>query len=114
MSSLSTHVLDTSLGCPASAVPIVLSAANSDNTWTEVARGSTNNDGRATDFLGEDQRLEAGTYRVTFDTETYFTAIGARVFYPVVHVVFLIHEEDEHYHIPLLLSPYGYSTYRGS
>jgi len=106
--------LDTALGRPAKGVPITLSIAKDDGSWEDVAHGTTNDDGRVADLLKADQQLAPDTYRMTFDTETYFSASASNVFYPVVHVVFNINEDDQHYHIPLLLSPYGYLTYRGS
>ncbi|ATB29029.1 hydroxyisourate hydrolase [Melittangium boletus] len=113
MSTLSTHVLDTQWGRPASGVPITLEQQAGD-TWRELARGTTNADGRVRDFLPANTRLEPGTYRMTFHTAEYFRAHQTKGFYPYVSVVFELASTEEHYHVPLLLSPFGYSTYRGS
>lgn len=113
MSTISTHVLDTAGGHPAEGVPIVLEERDGD-AWRRIGGGTTNDDGRVRDLLDETEALEVGVYRMTFDSGTYFHETHISGFYPVVKVVFEIEEPDEHYHVPLLLSPYGYSTYRGS
>ncbi|MCE9673414.1 hydroxyisourate hydrolase [Myxococcus stipitatus] len=114
MSTLSTHVLDTHRGRPASGVPISLEVQGAGGEWKTLARGVTNDDGRVRDFLPAGARVEPGVYRMSFDTGAYFRALGVRGFYPSVTVVFELAAPDEHYHVPLLLSPFGYSTYRGS
>jgi 5-hydroxyisourate hydrolase len=115
MSTLSTHVLDTARGRPAAGVPIVLEVLGAaTGQWKELARGVTNADGRVRDFLPPGATVEPGTYRMTFETGTYFRAQGTPGFYPYVSVVFELAAPAEHYHVPLLLSPFGYSTYRGS
>ncbi len=117
MSTLSTHVLDTARGRPAAGVPISLDIQRRTSglsEWQELARGVTNEDGRVRDFLPPGTRLEPGLYRMSFATGEYFRLQGTRGFYPYVEVVFEIHAPEEHYHVPLLLSPFGYSTYRGS
>ncbi len=113
MSTLSTHVLDTSTGRPAARLPVLLEAVEPSG-HRELARGVTNDDGRVKDFLPQGTRLQAGLYRLTFDTAAYFGATGTRGFYPYVHITFELGDADEHYHVPLLLSPWGFSTYRGS
>ena len=117
MSQITTHVLDTAQGKPAVGVPVLLSQATSEQPdrpeqWHKVAEGITNEDGRVPDF-GPD-KLDAGTYRMRFSIAPYLNATGQAVFYPYADVVFSIDDSGEHYHIPLLLSPFGYSTYRGS
>ena len=112
-SPITTHVLDTALGRPAPAVAVLLERKRG-NGWTEMGKGRTNADGRVTDLLKPDEKLVEGTYRLTFDVEAYFTAIGATSFYPSVQVMFHVRDIGQHYHVPVLLSPYGYSTYRGS
>lgn len=112
-SPITTHVLDTALGRPAQAVPVLLERRHGKG-FTEVGKGRTNADGRVTDLLPPDTPLTEGTYRLTFDVEAYFTAAGATSFYPTVQVQFHVRDIGQHYHVPLLLSPYGYSTYRGS
>lgn len=112
MSLITTHVLDTAKGKPANGLPVILEFRSSFD-WTELAKGTTNADGRVMDLLHKDAKLAKGMYRLIFDTGTYFHAVGAKAFYPAVTVVFEIHDQA-HYHIPLLLSPFGYTTYRGS
>lgn len=112
-SPITTHVLDTARGCPASNVAISLSLKDGES-WREIAAGKTNKDGRLSGLLAPEHSLLAGTYKMYFQTESYFVSVGAPVFYPYVEVVFHISEPESHYHIPLLLSPFGYSTYRGS
>ncbi|NOK38503.1 hydroxyisourate hydrolase [Corallococcus exercitus] len=113
MSTLSTHVLDTSTGRPAEGLSLTLEA-RSGETFRELARGVTNADGRVKDLSGANTKLVPGVYRLTFDTGAWFQARGQRGFYPSVQVLFEITATDEHYHVPLLLSPFGFSTYRGS
>lgn len=105
--SLSTHVLDAVRGAPATGVPVTLAALGG----AVIARAATDGDGRI-GALGGD--LTAGIYRLTFDTGAYFAAAGVGAFYPEVVVTFEITDAASHYHVPLLLSPYAYSTYRGS
>lgn len=114
MSAITTHVLDTSRGSPASGVPVMLELEAEDGDWEMLGKGTTDADGRLRDLLPADEPLTIGTYRLTFDTETYFRAHNVEGFYPYIVVVFSILDTDAHYHVPLLLSPYGYSTYRGS
>lgn len=112
MSHVTTHVLDAALGSPARGVPVRLEASDGAGSWRTVAEGRTDDDGRVPD-LGPD-RLPAGFHRIVFDTGAYFGATGQRGFYPEVAIVFDLADEDAHYHVPLLLSPFAYSTYRGS
>ena len=114
MSPITTHVLDTARGCPAQGVPVVLEFQTSDGVWKELARGETDSDGRVKDLLPDGAGLESGFYRLTFETQVYFKSSGVRGFFPFVAITFDIGEPEPHYHVPLLLSPYGYSTYRGS
>jgi len=107
VSGITTHVLDTSRGCPAAGVPVVLERAVNGH-WEPVGRGKTDADGRARDLLSSVP--EEARYRLTFDTGAYLP-MG---FYPEVIVTFVVEAGEEHYHVPLLLSPFGYSTYRGS
>jgi len=110
MSHVTTHVLDATTGAPAVGVGVALHAHGADGP-VEIARTVTDVDGRVAD-LGPDA-LEPGTYQVKFDTGGYFSAQERATFYPEVVVTFAI-AGPEHYHVPLLLSPFGYSTYRGS
>lgn len=113
MSSITTHVLDTSAGRPAAGVPVTLERQTTRTEWKQLARGSTDADGRLSNLLAPGH-LAKGTYRLTFDTGAYFRRHRMHTFYPRVTVVFAVRDGKQHYHIPLLLSPYGYSTYRGS
>jgi 5-hydroxyisourate hydrolase len=92
-------------------VPVVLERAVGSG-WQPVGRGTTDADGRAGDMLSS--APEEGRYRLTFDTGAYFGAVGETGFYPEVSVTFVVVDREEHYHVPLLLSPFGYCTYRGS
>lgn len=112
MSQITTHVLDTSKGKPAAGITVVLYNGLNDN-WTELARSATNEDGRIADLLPNKTLLEAGIYKLRFETKDYFDAQGIVSFYPFVEIVFDV-AFNEHYHVPLLLNPFGYSTYRGS
>jgi len=112
MSAITTHILDTSRGRPAPGVPVTL-AIRDGNVWNELGEGQTDNDGRLKTLL-EEGPLKVGNYRIRFDTESYFSATKVEAFYPVVEIHFSVRVPTEHYHVPLLLNPYGYSTYRGS
>ena len=114
MSGITTHVLDTSRGRPASGVPIVLEFKEAGGVWREVGRGETDDDGRLKALLAQNFVVAEGQYRLTFDTATYFASQGAQGFYTEVVVSFVVRDAGAHYHVPLLLSPFGYSTYRGS
>ena len=114
MSGITTHVLDTSTGNPASEVPITLEKQDDGESWTRIGHGKTNSDGRLRDLLPDTEPLETGVYRMTFYTGAYFASRSIDCFYPSVQVLFEIRDADAHYHVPLLLSPWGYSTYRGS
>jgi 5-hydroxyisourate hydrolase len=113
MSPLTSHVLDTALGRPAAALALELAVLEADGTWRCLAERTTGSDGRAADLLPEGA-LDARTYRLRFLTGAYFEASGRAAFYPHVDVVFSVDAPHEHYHVPLLVSPFGYSTYRGS
>lgn len=113
MSSISTHVLNTALGIPAANVGISLYRLK-NNQWDCIGSGKTNTDGRVIALYDETSNLSAGTYKMHFATGAYFSEAGVEIFYPYAEVVFVIGKNTDHYHIPLLLSPFGYSTYRGS
>jgi 5-hydroxyisourate hydrolase len=110
-SHVTTHVLDTGSGKPAADVPVTLSMLDGE-IWVRLAEGVTDEDGRIKE-LGPD-RLATGTYRLAFDTGKYFAASGTETFFPEVTLTFGVVESEAHYHVPLLLSPFAYSTYRGS
>jgi len=113
VSQITTHILDTAKGRPASGVTVQLSA-RLDAGWQDIATGITNDDGRVPGLLPEGETLAAGIYRMHFATGPYLERQGEEAFYPYVDVVFSLDGSGDHYHIPLLLSPFGYSTYRGS
>ncbi len=112
MSQLTTHILDTTKGKPAEGVSIVLFQQSNEN-WKQLTMASTNADGRIPNLLNKDVMLESGNYKLKFETKEYFEKQGIQTFYPFVEIIFTI-TGSEHYHIPLLLNPFGYSTYRGS
>jgi 5-hydroxyisourate hydrolase len=114
MSAITTHVLDTSRGRPASGVPVVLEIRGAEGGYRELGRGTTDADGRLRTLLPGGTPLERGIYRLTFETGAYLALHSMEGFYPEVSVVFEVRDPAQHFHVPLLLSPYGYSTYRGS
>lgn len=114
MSAITTHVLDISSGSPARGVPVVLEQETLAAVWEHIGKGTTDDDGRLRDLLAPDASLTPGNYRLTFDTGTYFAQQRIEGFYPQVIVAFNVRDASAHYHVPLLLSPFGYSTYRGS
>ncbi|HMI72297.1 MAG TPA: hydroxyisourate hydrolase [Solirubrobacteraceae bacterium] len=107
---ISTHVLDTARGHPAEGVPVMLEH-DRGHGWQELARAATDSDGRVRELVAGE--LADGRYRLTFDTAQYFRVVGDAAFYPEVSVVFTV-AGGGHHHVPLLLSPFGYTTYRGS
>lgn len=114
MSGISTHVLDTSRGRPAGGVLVRLDREEAPGRWQQVGSGRTDQNGRCGDLLAGGEKLVAGSYRLTFDTQSYFAAQKVQGLYPAVQVIFLVRDGDAHFHIPLLLSANGYTTYRGS
>lgn len=115
MSPITTHVLDLELGKPAAGVDVRLEVFVPDRgVWVELSKRRTDADGRVKDLLEVGAPLDAGTHRITFGTGAYFAARGAQTFYPSITVEFEITEPAQHHHVPLLVSPFGYSTYRGS
>ena len=114
MSAITTHVLDISQGRPAGGVQVQLEFEVSASVWQMIGAGMTDEDGRLRSLLSPDHRLIQGNYRITFKTGAYFAQHRIEGFYPEVSIIFTIREAAQHYHVPLLLSPFGYSTYRGS
>ncbi len=119
MSQITSHVLDTSRGKPASGIKVSLFqldkiTTNDQQHWLQIGQGITNQDGRVADLVSSAEHLPAGSYRVNFAIAGYFEGLKEQAFYPYVDIVFDINSGGEHYHIPLLLSAFGYSTYRGS
>ena len=113
MSQITTHILDISKGLPAAGISVSLEKSENPSQWTKIGSGTSNTDGRVSDLLKEEEILSPGIYRLVFDTGDYFQNNQQKSFYPFVSIVFEL-KDTAHYHVPLLLSPYGYSTYRGS
>ena len=114
MSAITTHVLDLERGRPAAGMPVRLEHRSPDRGWVKLADRVTDADGRVGDLLAPGVLPEAGRYRITFETGEYFRARAESSFYPEACVTFEVGDREQHYHVPLLLSPFGYSTYRGS
>jgi 5-hydroxyisourate hydrolase len=113
MSAITTHVLDITRGLPAQGVRIELEHKQGEQ-WLTLGSGATDGDGRLRDLLAPESSLRAGTYRLRFLTGTYFSRLGIAALHPFIEIVFDARDESAHYHIPLLVSPHAYSTYRGS
>lgn len=113
MSAITTHILDVSTGFPARGVAVMLEK-QTETDWEILGRGATDADGRLRDLLAPDAEFSAGDYRLTFDVENYFRAQQIEGFYAKITIAFVVRDAAQHYHVPLLLSPFGYSTYRGS
>lgn len=109
---ITTHILDTSRGKPAAGVMVTLERCGADGSWAPIGHGETDADGRLRTLTPDP--VESGRYRLTFDTGTYFRERHVETFYPEAIVIFQVDDGAQHYHVPLLLSPWGYSTYRGS
>ena len=109
MSTVSTHVLDTSLGKPASGISVTL-----ERDGEVIGSGTTDRDGRVSALLSSGQELASGAYYLNFEVGEYFSRTGREAFYDRIVISFRVGQASEHYHVPLLLSPFGYSTYRGS
>ena len=113
MSAITTHVLDTARGVPAAGVPVLLEMLEA-TTWRPIGRGATDGDGRLRSLMPDNEPLQVGVYRLTFNTVQYFEELGIDAFFPRVLIEFETVPGQSHYHVPLLLSPFGYTTYRGS
>ena len=115
MSLITTHVLDISRGRPAAGIAVLLDVRDDrGGGWRTLGQGVTDADGRLRDLLATKHRLVAGLYRLSFEVGPYFQAVGMECFFPIVAITFEVREPSEHHHVPLLVSPFGYSTYRGS
>ncbi|MBA1246648.1 MULTISPECIES: hydroxyisourate hydrolase [Pseudomonas] len=110
---LSVHVLNLETGVPSSGVNVTLER-HIGEAWQPLAQGTTNEQGRIAELYPSDKPLQKGEYRVVFKTGEYYKKTGHETFFPEIPVIFEVKQTDQHYHIPLLLSPYGFSTYRGS
>jgi len=112
MSGITTHILDIARGRPAAGVAVSLARRSGDG-WVELATTRSDTNGRVANLLSGEVKSPAGTYRLRFDTGAYFAAMGVSPFHPFVEIVFEIRDAEQ-YHVPLLVSPFGYTTYRGS
>ncbi|MAM58722.1 MAG: hydroxyisourate hydrolase [Salinicola sp.] len=110
---ISVHVLNTQTGKPSAGVAVKLEH-RADGRWETIANGTTSEDGRISALYPESETFEAGVYRAVFETGDWYRARGSATFFPEITVPFEVVDTQQHYHIPLLLSPYAYSTYRGS
>jgi 5-hydroxyisourate hydrolase len=114
MKRVSTHILDIVLGKPASGVPVRFEIRNAPGEWRLLTSAHTDHDGRCAQLIPDGAELIAGIYRLSFDTAGYHAAQQRSALYPIVEVTFQVREGESSFHIPLLLSPNGYTTYRGS
>jgi 5-hydroxyisourate hydrolase len=114
MNRISTHVLDTARGKTASGVPVRLESQDAHGKWILLGSSETDGDGRCGQLLMDENVLREGVYRLTFDTARYFAASRQEALYPVVEITFQVRRGETQLHIPLLISPNGYTTYRGS
>jgi len=112
MSAITTHVLDTSRGCPGAGIRVELHRKSGDG-WKPIGQGHTDGNGRCGNLMG-DEKPDPGTYRLNFHAAEYFQMQDTKAFYSEIPVIFEVGDPNQHYHVPLLLSPFGYSTYRGS
>jgi len=113
MSRITTHVLDTSRGKPAAAVEVTLERADGSGAWAKLSSARTDANGRIAEFPGAGE-LRAGTHRLRFDTAAYFAGHGIAPFFTTIELVFEVRAPHEHHHVPVLITPFGYTTYRGS
>lgn len=113
-SPITTHVLDIVAGVPGAGIPVVLERKTHTAGWQAIAEGMTNADGRVNDLLSPSEAFLTGHYRLIFDTGAYFALRNADAFFAQITITFVVKESMQHYHVPLLLSPFGYTTYRGS
>ena len=110
-SPITTHVLDTSVGKPGAGIPVQLEYHDGAQ-WKNVGKGTTDSDGRVAALMPAGSKISTGTYRITFDLQGYY--VGRQTFYPYATIAFTVGDSNQHYHVPLLLSGFGFSTYRGS
>jgi 5-hydroxyisourate hydrolase len=113
VSGITTHVLDVSIGKPAAGIDVRLERKNGDGEWETIGNQKTDSDGRANELYSTSE-LTTGVYRLLFDVGSYFGPKQIESFYEKIVIAFNVKDSSQHYHVPLLLSPFGYSTYRGS
>lgn len=114
MSAITTHILDTTSGQPGPGIPVILERKSHSSGWQAIAEGITDIDGRIKDFIAVNEAFLPGHYRLIFETGTYFLMQNIECFFPQITISFVVKDITRRYHVPLLLSPFGYSTYRGS
>lgn len=114
MSAITTHVLDTARGRPAANIPVLLERRGRTGDWEAVGKGETDHEGRLRNLYPESSPLVPGVYRIMFQTRSYFESLDLAAFYPEVVVVFETAPGETHYHVPLLIGPFGFTTYRGT
>lgn len=114
MNRVSTHLLDAARGKPAAGVPVRLERLEPSGLWLQLGSAQTDEDGRCSQLLNDDSQLPAGHYRLALNTASYYARIGTEGLYPVVEITFEVRKGESHFHIPLLLSPNSYTTYRGT
>jgi 5-hydroxyisourate hydrolase len=114
MTSISTHILDTTIGVPAAGVKVILSQQSPDKKWVAIGNFETNDDGRVMDLAAQTPVGESGVFQIRFETAPYFERGERKTFYPFIEIAFEVDHTQNHYHVPLLLNAFGYSTYRGS
>ena len=113
-SPITTHVLDVVSGRPGAGIKVMLERKTDTAGWQAIAEGTTDADGRITDLMSPIEPFLVGHYRLAFDTGAYFSLRNAEAFFPQITISFLVNDAAQHHHVPLLLSPFGYTTYRGS
>lgn len=114
MSNITTHVLDTSTGKPASGLAVILEIESERAVWQKIAAAVTDGEGRVKSLMSPSTGFSAGHYRLTFETGAYFHMRQIECFFPQVTIAFVVKDAGQHFHVPLLLSPFSYSTYRGT
>ena len=114
MSAITTHILNTTTGNPGAGIQVVLECKSHSAGWQTIASGMSDPDGRINDLLSTNEVLQPGHYRLIFETAPYFLPNNIECFFPQITINFVVKDPQQHYHVPLLLSPFGYTTYRGS
>jgi 5-hydroxyisourate hydrolase len=114
MSAITTHILDTAVGKPGEGIIVRLEHKSHNHGWQVIGEGVTNTDGRVNDLLSLQHVFETGHYRLIFETGPYFLQNGTEGFFPQIIISFVVKDASQHYHVPLLMSRFGYTTYRGS
>ncbi|HEV7701792.1 MAG TPA: hydroxyisourate hydrolase [Pyrinomonadaceae bacterium] len=114
MSAVTTHILDLTTGRPAAGVAVALERKTHSAGWQAVGQGLTNTDGRVNDLVPPGEAFMSGHYRLNFEIGSYFLLRNIQCFFPQISISFVVKDSAQHFHVPLLLSPFGYSTYRGS